>query len=39
MNLLLTKYYANEKIKIVLLLPTYAVIAELRLKTYKILWN
>ena len=39
MNLLLGKYYANEKRKIILSFLTYTVIAELKLKTYKILWN
>ena len=39
MNLLVGKYYANEKRKIILLFPTYTVIAELKLKTYNILWN
>ena len=33
MNLLLGKYYANEKRKILLLFPTYTVTAELKLKT------
>ena len=35
MNLLLGEYYDNEKKKIILLFPTYTVIAELKLKTYK----
>ena len=35
MNLLLGKCHANEKRKIILLFPTYTVIAELKLKTYK----
>ena len=39
MNLLLGKYYGNEKRKIILSFPTYTEIAELNLKTYKILWN
>ena len=33
MNLLLGKYYASEKRKIVLLFPTYTVIVELKPKT------
>ena len=32
MNLLLGKYYANEKRKIILSFPMYTVIAELKLK-------
>ena len=39
MNLLLRKYYANEKRKIILLLPTYTVIAELKFKTYQDLFK
>ena len=39
MNLLLGKYYANEKRKTILSFSTYAVFAELKLKAHKTLRN